>query len=157
MDFLYRTAIGALLCATLALAACGTPAAKDFGGSWKPLNQFQSKTTAIPLSQEYTFYASPMDGTLKTMLTRWAGDSGMTPSYKLNADYTLSRPVSTIHTTSIAVAASELSSIYSAQSLSVASSNNQIVVEPASAVQRSRPIEDNATEPSSSAADKSPK
>lgn len=80
MYFLHRIATGVLACATLALAACGTPAAKDFGGSWKPLNQFQSSTTAIPLSQDYTFYAAPMDGTLKTMLTRWAGDSGMTLS-----------------------------------------------------------------------------
>lgn len=157
MFLLHRIATGALVCATLALAACGTPAAKDFGGSWRPLNQFQATTTAIPLSQDYTFYAAPMDGTLKTMLTRWAGDSGMTLSYKLNSDYTLYRPVSKIQTTSIAVAASDLSSIYSTEGVSVTSSNNQIVVQPASAVQRAAPAEQSMTKPAQTAPAKSPK
>jgi len=58
--------------AALALTGCATPSAPDYGGSWKPVNRYAATTTEIPLAQAYEFYASPMDGTLKTMLTRWS-------------------------------------------------------------------------------------
>ena len=148
------TARLALASVLLLLSACGTPAAKDFRGSWKPLNQFQKQPTEIPLSQPYVFYAAPMDGTLKNMLTRWATDSGMTLSYKLPADYTLYTPVSKLHTSSITIAAEELSSIYTTQGVSVSASNNQILVGPASASQPEQPADNtpSTSEKSSSGA-----
>lgn len=64
-----------ILAATL--VGCGAPAPKEYGGSWTPVNRFQSAATEIPLSPAYTFYASPMDATLRTMLKRWASDNGL--------------------------------------------------------------------------------
>lgn len=129
-DFFKRALMGTSMIAMLALTGCGTPAAKDFGGRWKPANRFQDAPTEIPLAKTYTYYASPMDGTLKTMLTRWAKDSGMQLSYDLPADYTLYKPVSQIRTTDLQSAASELSSIYGAQGVSVSADNRRIVVQP---------------------------
>lgn len=117
--------------AFLALTACGTPAPKNFGGSWKPVNRFQDKPTEIPLSPTYTFYASPMDETLKTMLTRWSKDSGRSLSYQLAFDFTLYKPVSEIHTTDLSAAVTELNSIYAAQGVSVTATDRAIVVEQA--------------------------
>ena len=128
-DFFKRALMGTSMIAMLALAGCGTPAAKDVGWRWKPANRFQDAPTEIPLAKTYTYYASPMDGTLKTMLTRWAKDSGMQLSYDLPADYTLYKPVSQIHTTDLQSAASELSSIYGTQGVSVSADNRRIVVQ----------------------------
>jgi hypothetical protein len=120
--------MGVPLALTMALSGCGTPAAKDFGGSWKPVNRFQDQTTEIPLAQAYTFYASPMDGTLKTMLTRWSKDNGMTLSYQLMSDYTLYKPVAQIHTRDVRAAAAELNSIYAEEGIFVTINDKQILV-----------------------------
>lgn len=133
--FLNRTplALGIPLLATLALMGCGTPAPKDFGGPWKPVNRFQEQPTAIPLNQTYVYFASPMDETLKRMLTRWAKDSGLALSYQLSADFTLYTPVAQIRTVDIRAAAAQLNSIYSAEGVHVTVSDRQILVTLASA------------------------
>ncbi|UDI81411.1 TcpQ domain-containing protein [Xanthomonas citri pv. mangiferaeindicae] len=71
-----------------------------------------------------------MDGTLKTMLERWAADSNMQLSYNLPSDYTLIGPVSAISTTSVQQAATELSAVYAAQGVSVSVSANKLLVQP---------------------------
>lgn len=119
---------------TLTLSACGTPAAKDFGGSWKPVNRFEDKTTEIPLAVPYTYYAAPMDGTLKTMLARWTADNGMKLQYKLRSDFTLTKAASAIHTTELRDAASQLSSIYGPQGVAVLVDGPELVVEEVSDV-----------------------
>jgi hypothetical protein len=116
------------------LSACGTPAAKDFGGSWKPVNRFEDKTTEIPLAVPYTYYAAPMDGTLKTMLSRWTADNGMKLQYKLRSDFTLTKAASAIHTTELRDAASQLSTIYGPQGVAVLVSGPEVVVEEVSAI-----------------------
>jgi hypothetical protein len=120
-----------LIVAASALAACGTPAAKNFGGHWKPVNHFQAQPTEIPLVADYTYYAAPMDGTLKTMLARWAGDSGRELSYQLPFDVTLYTPVSSIRTTSIDSAAQQLTQIYAAQHVRVSATDQKILVDAA--------------------------
>lgn len=116
------------------LSACGTPAAKDFGGSWKPVNHFEDKTTEIPLAVPYTYYAAPMDGTLKVMLSRWTADNGMKLQYKLRSDFTLTKAASAIHTTELRDAVSQLSSIYGPQGVAVLVSGPDLVVEEVSAI-----------------------
>ena len=132
MDFFKRALMGASLLATLALAGCGTPPAKDFGGRWKPVNRFQDAPTEIPLAKNYTYYAAPMDGTLKNMLTRWAKDSGVQLSYELPSDYTLFKPVTQIHTPDVQSAAAELNTIYAAQGVSISVDDRRILAQPAS-------------------------
>lgn len=122
-------AAGVSLAVLVTLAGCGAPAPKDYGGSWSPVNRFQSTPTEIPLSPAYTFYASPMDATLRTMLTRWASDNGLQLSYQLGSDFTLHQPVAKVRTNDIQSAMRELSAIYAPQGLSVAANSRQILVQ----------------------------
>ncbi|RDZ28747.1 hypothetical protein [Lysobacter silvisoli] len=134
---------------TVALAGCATRPAPDFGGRWKPVNRFAELPSEIPLQKTYVYYPSPMDGTLKTMLERWARDSQMPLSYLHPSDFTLHQGVAEIHTTSVQDAVSQLSSAYAAQGVSVSVENGQIVVRagaPApSAVPASAPAQAEAT------------
>ena len=127
-DLLKLTRTGAMLLFIVTLAGCGTPPAKNFGGSWKPVNHFQSKPTEIPLNPAYVFYASPMDETLKAMLARWARDSGRELSYRLSFDVTLYQPVAGIRTADIDDAVAQLNSIYAAQGVSVTVNARRIEV-----------------------------
>ncbi|MFN4160501.1 MAG: hypothetical protein ACK4FW_00715 [Stenotrophomonas sp.] len=117
------------IAAAVMLAGCATKPAPDIGGRWKPVNRFASTTMEIPLYTSYVYQATPMDGTLKTMLERWAKDSGMTLDYRISSDYTLYGVVSSINTTNPQQAVIDLSSAYSAQGVSVSIVGNQIVVQ----------------------------
>ncbi|MGN2252086.1 hypothetical protein ACFWZ4_01790 [Frateuria sp. GZRe12] len=121
--------LSALLLPTLLLAGCGTPAAKDFGGRWRPVNRFQPSTTEIPLNRPYTYYAAPMDETLRNMLVRWTTDTGMTLVYRIASDYTLFAPVTKVRTTDIQQAASELSALYAVQGVSVTVAGERLQVD----------------------------
>ncbi len=115
------------------LAGCATRPAPDIRGRWKSVNRYAEATQAIPLYQSYVFQASPMDGTLKNMLSRWAKDSKMTLSYLHPSDFTLHAPVAQVQSNDLQQAVALLSSIYADQRVSVTASNNQIVVRPAQA------------------------
>ncbi len=103
----------------------------DFGGRWKPVNRFAAAPTEIPLYSSYVYQASPMDGTLKAMLERWAKDSGRTLDYRLSSDFTLYGAVSSIDTTNAQQAVIDLTAAYAAQGISVSIVGNQIVVQSA--------------------------
>jgi hypothetical protein len=119
------TAIG------LMLAGCGTTPAQDFGGRWKPVNRFASTTQEIPLYSSYVYQATPMDGTLKAMLGRWAKDAGMTLDYRLSSDYTLYGAVSRIGTTNPQEAMTDVTAAYAMQGVAVSIVGNSIVVQAA--------------------------
>lgn len=127
-DHLKLTCSGTMLLFIAALAGCGTPPARNFGGPWKPVNHFQSKPTEIPLNPAYVFYASPMDETLKAMLARWAKDSGRELSYRLSFDVTLYQPVAGIRTTDIDDAVAQLNAIYATQGVFVTANARRIEV-----------------------------
>ena len=110
------------------LAGCATRPAPDFGGRWKAVNRFSVAAEEIPLHQTYVFYPSPMDGTLKNMLTRWAKDSKVTLSYLHPSDFTLHAPVAQLRTSDLQVAVSQLTAAYAGQRISITASNSQIVV-----------------------------
>lgn len=113
--------------AVVMVAGCATRPAPDFGGRWKPVNRFDNAPTEIPLYSSYAFQASPMDGTLKAMLERWAADSGMTLEYRLGSDYTLHGGVSRISTTSAQQAVADVTTAYAAQGVYVSIVGNKIV------------------------------
>lgn len=110
------------------LVGCGTTPPKDFGGRWKSVNRFAKTSTEIPLYSSYVFQASPTDGTLKTMLGRWAKDAGLTLDYRLTSDYTLYGPVADISTTNPQQAASEVTAAYSAKGIVISISGSALTV-----------------------------
>lgn len=118
--------------AAVLLVGCATPSAPDPRGKWMPVNRFADAPQAIPLTQSYVYQASPADGTLKTMLARWARDSRMTLSYLHPNDYTLYRPVASVRTPSLAEAVAALTSAYASENVVVVVDRGQIVVSRAS-------------------------
>ncbi len=123
--------IALLLFAAGMLASCGTRPARNFGGTWRPANVFPERPTAIPLRTAYTYYAAPMDGTLKTMLTRWARDTQRELAYRHTVDLTLYAGVASIHTTNLDTAVDELNRLYAAQDILVTVTGRAIAVESA--------------------------
>ncbi len=124
---------GIVVLAALLVSACGTTPAPNFRGRWKPVNHFDDSPKELPLSQAYVYAASPLDRTLKTMLTRWARDSRMTLSYLHGSDYTLYGPVAEIQTPSLQQAVSQLNAAYAAQGISISADERQITVRGAAA------------------------
>ncbi len=116
------------LCLMLLLAACATRPAPDFRGRWKPVNQLADAPVAVPLQQAYVYSATPMDKTLKSLLTRWAKASKQTLSYLHSSDFTLYGPVQDIHTTSLDHAVSQLGIAYAPYGALVALEDGQIIV-----------------------------
>lgn len=116
-----------MLSAMAATTACAT-SAPEYGGRWKSVNRYADSPQEIPLYQAYTFYPSPMDGTLKTMLGRWARDSKMTLEYLHPSDFTLHSAVAEIRTNSLQEAVSQLTAAFAQQGVFVAVEGNQIVV-----------------------------
>jgi hypothetical protein len=134
----------ALFLLMFALSACATRSAPDFKGRWRAVNHYASSTEEIPLKKSYVFYATPMDATLKTMLSRWADDSKMGLSYLHSSDFTLYGPVAQIQTSDLQAAVSQLTAVYAAEQVSVTASDNQIIVR-ATRVANNAPASSSAT------------
>ncbi|MGH8050367.1 MAG: TcpQ domain-containing protein [Arenimonas sp.] len=127
----------------LVLTACATRPAPDLAGRWKPINRYAVTPQEIPLYQSYVFFVSPLDGTLKNTLERWAKDSKMTLSYLHPSDFTLHAQAADIRTSNLQDALNQLSAAYASQQVIVMSEQNQIVVRIAEGV----PVSTGATTP----------
>lgn len=123
-----RMACGMMMLACLLVAACGTPPAKDFKGNWRPVNRFRATPAQIPLHRDYIYFAAPIDGTLKSMLTRWSGDTERNLDYQLSYDVTLYQAVASLRTTDIGAAMRELNAVYAAQGVRVTALPGRILV-----------------------------
>lgn len=121
--------VGTCTLAVIMLAGCAAPKPKDFNGKWVPVNRFSTTASPIPLHRPYTYFASPLDATLKTLLERWARDTGMRVDYRFVDDFTLYTPVSGIHTTDVASALAQLNSIYAAQDVRITVNRGAFVVD----------------------------
>lgn len=110
------------------VSACGTTPATDFRGRWQAVNQMELVPRELPLHAPYVYAPSPLDRTLKGMLTRWARDSGMTLSYEHGSDFTLHRPVSFISDKSLQSALTAVGAAYAAQGVLVEADATRITV-----------------------------
>jgi hypothetical protein len=129
-----RILVALALVPVILSAGCATPEAPGVRGRWKPVNHYADAPEAIPLQQAYLFQASPTDGTLKNMLSRWARDRRMSLSYLHASDYTLYTPVAEIRTSDLQVAIAALTDAYAAQGIAISTEGNQIVVRAAEVV-----------------------
>jgi len=111
----------------LALAGCASHA-PDFSGRWKPVNRLPSSTTSIPLHQDYVYQVSPMDGTLKSLLERWARDTGLSLDYRVDHDYTLVAALTGMNTTERTVALGQLGRVYEAHGVRITTEGQHLRV-----------------------------
>jgi len=123
----FQARVLATLAVLAATAACATRA-PEYGGRWKPVNRYAETPQEIPLYQAYAFHPSPMDGTLKSMLERWARDSKMVLSYQHRSDFTLHAAVADLRTNDLQAAVTQLTAAFAPQGVSVTVEGNQIVV-----------------------------
>ncbi|HEY0332665.1 MAG TPA: hypothetical protein VGC74_03010 [Stenotrophomonas sp.] len=112
------------------LTGCATASAPEYGGRWRPVNRYPESPQTVALQSTYQFQASPLDGTLKGMLTRWAIDSNKTLSYQARTDYTLYGPMADIRTHDLQEATSRVSALYALQGLVVQVEGERIIVRP---------------------------
>lgn len=124
---LYRIVLPLVL--ALAASACQTQPPPEFHGRWRPVNKLPESTQAIPLNPTYVFYATPVDGTLKALLTRWARDSGRQLRYGIGSDYVLHAPVAQLRASTVDEAVGQLSNIYAAQGIAITASTGAISVD----------------------------
>ena len=92
------------------------------------MNRLADAPVAIPLHQSYVYSVSPMDRTLKGLLTRWAQGSKRTVSYLSPNDYTLYAPVQQISATKLEQAVAQLNSAYAAYGVVISVESGQITV-----------------------------
>lgn len=117
----------------LSLAACATRPPPPVAGRWRPVNHYADQSMALPLHPAYTYYATPVDRTLKGLLERWARDSHMTLDYRNDSDFTLYRAVADVHGDDLHGAVAQLSSVYAAQQVAIDVEGDRIVVRRAAA------------------------
>lgn len=120
----------AIACALAALlsCSCSTSPPADFAGRWTPVNRYAAAPKEIPLAPAYVFAPSPLDRTLKTMLSRWATDSNRTLQYQHPSDFALYAPVTGIHTSRLEEALAMLNALYSQQRVVVTLDATAIIV-----------------------------
>ena len=123
-------AIAAIACALVALlsCSCATSPAPGLSGRWTPVNHYAAAPEEIPLAQAYVFVPTPLDRTLKTMLSRWAVDSDRTLLYQHPSDFALYGPVADIHARRLQDALAMLNALYREQRVVVELSGDAIVV-----------------------------
>lgn len=115
------------------LCGCATPPAPDIRGKWQSVNHYPDATQAIALQRAYVYRPTPMDHTLRTMLARWAADTGRTLDYAARDDYTLHAAVAMIQTNDPRRAAALLDDAFSVQRLAFAIDTSHIEVRVADA------------------------
>lgn len=123
----------ALIAAALATSACAGREARDFSGRWAPVNTYAEHTEAIPLHDAHVFQASPMDGTLRNLLARWARDSGAELDYRHPSDFVLHQPVRAVRAHSIADALAQLGRAFGPQGVVMRMEGGRLVVAPGDA------------------------
>lgn len=109
-------------------SACAGREARDFSGRWTPANQYAATTEAIPLAVTHVYQASPMDGTLHNLLTRWARDSGSELDYRHPSDFSLHQPVRGVRAHALADALAQLARAFDAQGVDMRLEGERLVV-----------------------------
>jgi hypothetical protein len=128
MGIRFCSLVCAAVIASTATTACAGREPRDFGGRWTPANQYATHTEAIPLHGAYVFQASPMDGTLRTLLARWARDSGSDLDYRHSSDFTLHEPVRTVRAHGLGEAVAQLGLAFSAHGVVMRVEGRRLVV-----------------------------
>lgn len=119
----------AMAMATLvACAGCAGREARDFGGQWTQVNQYAVTAEAIPLVGVYTYQPSPMDGTLRNLLERWARDSGKDLDYRHPFDFTLHEPVREVRSSQLPDALAQLERVFDGHGLVLRLDGNRVLV-----------------------------
>lgn len=112
----------------LFLSGCATSAPPEMKGKWAPVNRFADDPVEIPLNPRYVYQPTPADGTLKSVLSRWAGDLGVELVYQHPSDYTLHSRVAGIRTHDPMEAVSLMARAYADQGVVITLDSKRMTV-----------------------------
>lgn len=120
--------MGAMAAMAFLLASCATPVPPEAKGKWVPVNRYAEKPVEIPLNPKHLYQPTPADGTLKSMLDRWANDLGVELVYQHPNDYTLHSLVAEIRTHDPMQAISAVSRAYAEQGVVITLDSKRMLV-----------------------------
>lgn len=110
------------------LGGCALLGRSPFGGAWAPLNRYPPEAARLPLDARYVYFTTPVDGSLRALLARWAGDTGRSLRYTAGFDLTLHRAAATLRETDIQAAITRLNSLYAGRGIAIAAGEEVITV-----------------------------
>ncbi|MDV3468438.1 hypothetical protein RZA67_06775 [Stenotrophomonas sp. C3(2023)] len=110
-------------CSTVTLGTAG-----HAGGRWRPVNRYPNATHAIALQTPQTYTVTPLDGTLRVLLQRWADDAGLELVYLPPVDYALHRAASLIGGVGLNDALEQLERAYLGQKLAFAVEGQRLII-----------------------------
>ena len=101
----------AFLAACLLCAGCASHSAKVSGG-WRPANTLDTTPQPILRAPATQYMSTPIDQSLRGLLTRWAREGNMALDFQLASDFSLSQEAAAIRASSLEAALEALNRIY---------------------------------------------
>jgi len=125
---IFRLALLAMLAGAAGCSTSTLGTAGHAGGRWQPVNRYPSVTHAIALQTPQTYAVTPLDGTLRVLLQRWADDAGLELIYLPPMDYALHRAASLIGGVGLNDALKQLEQAYLGQKLTCAVDGQRLII-----------------------------
>lgn len=101
------------LVAGLTLSACGAYNKPPFhGADWKPVHRYSDTVNKIPIKKPQLYIVRAADSTLRSLLRRWAMESGAELVYVVDDDFSLPKAAAPIRTASLVAAVGQLHNVY---------------------------------------------
>lgn len=123
------TACLRLLLALVAALGCGCATTESSAvRDWHPVNALASAPQPLSPGPQVRFISTPVDDSLRTLLSRWARESDASLEYRIATDYSLSVDAASIRATSIHAALEALNRIYAAHGLVIGTAGDVITV-----------------------------
>ena len=94
------------------LGGCSSVRQRTLMTDWEPVHRYPSQARAIPLAPVVEYRVTPVDATLRLLLSRWAYLTGKTVDYRLPQDWTLHADASNVNATTLDAALRALSFAY---------------------------------------------
>lgn len=124
--FVARMRAAHWLCAGLCVLCAGCASDVKVAGNWRPVNVLDAAPRAIEQAPEVQFIATPIDRSLRSLLTRWAREGNLALEFKIDTDYSLSAKAASIRAGSIHAALEALNQAYADSGVQIGLSSGVI-------------------------------
>ena len=125
-----RRFTSALIAICLVSAGCSATRDAALMSQWQPVHQFPAQPTPIYMAHSIEYRVTPVDSTLRLLLSRWAYLSGVRSEYQLSQDWTLHSAAAAVNGSNLESAAASLSRAYAERSIEVVVVNQVLIARP---------------------------
>lgn len=130
---MYRFVIGGLL--MLLLSACSALSERAVMSDWQPVANLPSEPRVAVATPSTSFLVTPLDGSLRHLLARWAYLEGVQVDYRLSVDWQLHTRAAAVKAADLPSALSALQSAYAEQGISLRLDKGLLIAESVSVAQ----------------------